>query len=52
MTQPHQRYRHPKYKKKYKVTNWSSSDRSLVKRGELTLWLSGDVIRSWNDCLE
>ena len=50
MTQPHQRYRHPKYKKKYKVTNWSSYDRSLVNRGDITLWLSEEVIQSWNHC--
>ena len=46
MTQPHQRNRHEKYKTKYKVTNWSSYDRSLVNRGDITLWLSDDVIRS------
>jgi len=52
MTQPHQRYRHPRYKKKYKVTNWSSYDRSLVNRGDITLWLSEEVLQSWNDCPE
>ena len=44
MTQPHQRYRHPRYKKRYGVTNWSSYDRSLVNRGEITLWLSEEEI--------
>ena len=52
MTQPHQRYRHPRYKKKYKVTNWSSYDRSLVNRGDITFWLSEEVLQSWNDCPE
>ena len=49
MTQPHQRYRH---QKKYKVTNWSSYDRSLVNRGAITLWLSDEVLQSLNDCPE
>ena len=48
MTQPHQRNRHPKYRKKYKVQNWRSYEQSLVNRGDLTLWLSEDVIESWN----
>ena len=47
MTQPHHRHRHPRYREKYKVTNWSSYERSLAKRGDLTLWLSEDVIQSW-----
>ena len=46
MTQPHQRYRYPNYKNKYKITNWSSYDRSLVNRGDITLWFSDDVIQS------
>ena len=50
MTQPHQRYRHPRHKKRYRVTNWSSYDRSLVNRGDITLWLSDDVLQSWNHC--
>jgi hypothetical protein len=32
------------------VTNWSSYDRSLVKRGDITLWLSDDEVQSWNHC--
>ena len=50
MIQPHQRYRHPRYKKKYRVTNWSSYDRSLVNRGDVTLWLSEEVLQSWSHC--
>ena len=30
---------HPKYKTKYHVANWSDYDRSLVERGNITLWL-------------
>ena len=48
MTQPHHRNRHPKYKKRYKLTNWRSYEQSLVNRGDLTLWLSEEVIDSWN----
>ena len=51
MTQPHHRNRHPKYRKKYKIHNWRSYERSLIKRGDLTLWLSEDVIKSWNSDL-
>ncbi|MGK0203896.1 MAG: hypothetical protein ACI9S9_002976, partial [Planctomycetota bacterium] len=31
---------HPKYKTKYRVGNWADYDRSLVERGNLTVWLS------------
>ena len=48
MTQPHHRNRHPKCRKKYKIHNWRSYERSLINRGDLTLWLSEDVIESWN----
>ena len=51
MTQPHHRNRHPKYLKKYKIHNWRSYEQSLINRGDLTLWLSEDVIESWNSDL-
>ncbi len=38
----------PKYKTKYRVGNWPEYDRSLVERGDLTLWLSEDSIANWN----
>jgi hypothetical protein len=38
---------HPKYKTKYRVTNWSQYDKALVKRGDITLWVSEDAIESW-----
>ena len=47
MTQPHHRHRHPKYREKYKVTNWPAYERSLVRRGDFTLWLSESAIQSW-----
>ena len=47
MTQPHHRHRHPRYRKKYKVTNRKPYGHSFIKRGDFTLWLSKSVIRSW-----
>ncbi len=38
---------HPKYKTKYRVSNWSEYDRALVRRGEITLWISEDAIEDW-----
>ena len=31
---------HPNYKTKYRVTNWPGYNRSLVQRGDVTMWLS------------
>ncbi len=38
---------HPKYKTKYRVSNWAEYDRALVQRGDITLWISEDAITSW-----
>ena len=38
---------HPKYKTRYRVENWPEYEQSLVRRGEITLWLSPDAIESW-----
>jgi len=38
---------HPKYKTKYRVSNWPDYDRGLVQRGDITLWISEDAIRTW-----
>ena len=38
---------HPKYKTKYRVTNWPEYDRGLVQRGDVTVWLSADAIAAW-----
>jgi IS5 family transposase len=38
---------HPKYKAKYRVSNWAEYDRALVQRGGITLWISEDAIASW-----
>ena len=47
MKEIHKRSRNPKYKKKYKVTNWKKYEQSLCNRGSLTLWISPSVIKSW-----
>jgi hypothetical protein len=38
---------HPKYKTKYRVSNWPEYDRALVQRGDITLWISEDATVSW-----
>jgi hypothetical protein len=39
---------HPKFKTRYRVANWSDYDQALVDRGNITLWLSPDVMATWN----
>ena len=34
--------------KTYKITNWQSYNESLVRRGDVTLWLEEDVIFGWD----
>jgi IS5 family transposase len=38
---------HPKYKTKYRVSNWVEYDQALVERGDITLWISEEAIASW-----
>ena len=38
---------HPQYKTKYRIRNWSTYDRSLVQRGNITLWFTPDAIAAW-----
>lgn len=38
---------HPKYKTKYRVRNWPEYDRALVRRGDLTIWLSEAALQGW-----
>jgi hypothetical protein len=42
---------HPNYKTKYRVTNWAEYDRALVRRGDVTLWISEDAIAAWKPTL-
>lgn len=34
-------------KQKYKLTNWSEYNEALRRRGDITLWLSEDVLSKW-----
>ena len=38
---------HPKYKTKYRVSNWAEYDSALVQRGDITLWISTDATDAW-----
>ena len=38
---------HPTYKTKYRVQNWASYDRALIRQGDVTVWLSPEAIVSW-----
>ena len=47
MKEAHKRSRNPKYKQKYRVTNWPEYERSLRNRGDISLWLSPSAIKAW-----
>ncbi|MCP3917975.1 MAG: hypothetical protein GY711_20705 [bacterium] len=38
---------HPRYKTKYRVTNWPEYERSLVRRGDVTIWLTPEAVAAW-----
>ena len=38
---------HPTYKTKYRVANWEAYNQALVRRGDVTLWLSSEAITAW-----
>lgn len=38
---------HPPYKTHYRVGNWRVYERALVRRGDVTLWLSPDARAAW-----
>jgi IS5 family transposase len=38
---------HPNHKTRYRVTNWSEYDQALVKRGNITLWITPLAIKGW-----
>ena len=35
---------HPTYKTKCRVANWAAYNQALVRRGDVTLWLSSEAI--------
>src|SRR5450755_2651709 len=39
--------RHKFPKARYRVTNWPDYDAALVRRGELTVWLTEEAIAAW-----
>ena len=38
---------HPTYKTKYRVANWPAYNRALVRRGDVTVWVSAEAIAAW-----
>ena len=38
---------HPTYKTKYRVVNWPAYNQALVRRGDVTVWLSSEAIAAW-----
>jgi hypothetical protein len=40
--------RHKFPKARYQVTNWPDYDAALVRRGELTVWLTDEAIAAWH----
>ena len=38
---------HPTYKTKYRVANWPAYHRALVRRGDVTVWLSSEAVAAW-----
>ena len=38
---------HPTYKTKYRVANWPPYNRALVRRGDVTVWVSSEAIAAW-----
>ena len=43
----HKRNRNPKYKARYQGVNWAEYEQNLRNRGNISLWISPDVIRKW-----
>ena len=38
---------HPTYKTKYRVANWPAYNQALVRRDDVTVWLSSEAIAGW-----
>ena len=38
---------HPTYKRKYRVANWAAYNQALVRRGDVTVWLSSEATAAW-----
>ena len=40
--------RHKFKKMRYRVTNWPQYDAALVRRGDLTMWLTEEAVTAWH----
>ena len=38
---------HPTYKPKYHVRNWATYEQGLIRRGDVTIWVSAEAIAGW-----
>ena len=38
---------HPTYKTQHRVANWPAYNQALVRRGDVTVWLSSEAIAAW-----
>ena len=38
---------HPTYKTTYPVANWAAYNQALVRRGDVTVWLSSEAVAAW-----
>ena len=38
---------HPRYMTKYRVANWAAYNQALVRRGDVTVWVSSEAIAAW-----
>ena len=38
---------HPTYKTQYRVANWPAYHQALVRRGDVTVWVSSAAIAAW-----
>ena len=38
---------HPTYKTQYRVANWPAYNQALVRRGDVTVWVSAEAIAAW-----
>ena len=38
---------HPTYKTQYRVANWPTYNQALVRRGDVTVWVSSEAIAAW-----
>ena len=41
---------HPTYKTKYRVANWPAYNQGLLRRGDVTVWLTSEAIAAWTPC--